>query len=189
MGFHYLPHAVIVAGAGADDGVYLDQLPLPTLVGTQHIGHIRTLVAEYYPDIPPEQHERITQQIWYFVTELLLEDILLIPSEEAGKLACCEITGSYRFIKDAAGRTLHGYPAIFRAYVPAHAFSSLTDIVRAWTVCLAITQEKQQFMIKKTLKLRYKFSPKLIKIGALILLFFNLLIISIRYWNYYQGKL
>lgn len=188
MSFYYLPNAEIISGLSAHDGVYLYHLPLPTLAGSSHFGHVRTLVAEHYPLIPPEQQERIAVQVWTFFTEILPEDFVLVPAS-GQELCCFEITGAYHYFKDASGRTLHGYPAQFRKAIERKPFESLIARARDWSVCITIEDEMQQFAVKKAMKTGYKVTPFWFKVGAVILLLANLMLISIRIWGNYQGKL
>jgi len=83
---------------------------LPDLSSSQSREELNTLIAEHYLEYDEKQRGGYTGQIWSFMRDMEVGDLVFLPRKGRAALAIGEVTGTYQYDAEAPSGACHARP-------------------------------------------------------------------------------
>lgn len=83
---------------------------LPDLSNIASREALNALIAEHYPDYDKKQRAGYTGQIWSFIHDMEVGDLIFLPRNKRAALAVAEVVGAYQYDAEAPSYARHTRP-------------------------------------------------------------------------------
>lgn len=110
---------------------------LPDLTGLETRKALNSLLQKTYPDRKPKTLSMWEGQVWAFVHDMALNDLVALPLKHRAAIAIGQVTGEYCYAKDNPPDARHTRPVQWLTQLPRNQFDPdlLYSLGAAMTVC------------------------------------------------------